>query len=120
MVKLNWDAAVDVKNKTIRLGVIIRDDKGMFLGALSKWLQIEVRHVVAKTLAALHAVLYCVETGYLESWFEGDALQVVNEVNSTKPCDSMHSHLIEAIKEGLQGLNRLLFTHIKRELKRMN
>jgi hypothetical protein len=116
MVKLNWDAAVDVQNKTIGLGIIIRNDKGMFLAALSKRVQIEVRPVVAETLTALHAVLFCVEMGYSEAWFEGDALQVVNEVNSTKPCDSMHGHLVEAIKKGLQGLNRLLFTHVQREL----
>jgi hypothetical protein len=116
MVKLNWDAAVDVQNKTIGLGIIIRNDKGMFLAALSKRVQIEVRPVVAETLTALHAVLFCVEMGYSEAWFEGDALQVVNEVNSAKPCDSMHGHLVEAIKKGLQGLNRLLFTHVQREL----
>jgi ribonuclease HI len=101
MVKLNWDAAVDVKNKTIGLGIIIRDDKGSFLAALSKRLQIEVSPVVAETLAALHAVLFCLEMGYPKAWFERDALQVVNEVNSAMPCDSMHGHLAEAIKEGL-------------------
>jgi hypothetical protein len=79
-------------------------------------MQNEVSPVVAETFVALHAVvMFCKEQDYLKAWFEGDALQVVKEVNSESPCDSMHGHLVEAIKEGLQGLNQTCFTHIKRE-----
>ena len=78
-------------------------------------MQIEVEPVVAESFAALHAVIFCLELGYSKAWFEGDALQVVNEVNSMMPSDSLHSHLIKDIKEGLQGLNQMLFTHAKRE-----
>jgi ribonuclease HI len=115
MVKLNWDASVDIKTKMSGLGVVIRDTNGSFLAAFSKRIHTEVSPVVAETLAALHAVLFCSEMGYSKAWFEGDALQVVNEVNSPLPCDSMHGHLIQAIKEGLQGLNQTSFTHTKRE-----
>lgn len=106
---------MDVKEKMIGLGIIVRDEKGFFLAALSKQLRIDVSPVVAETLAALHAVMFCIEQGYSKAWFEGDALQVVKEVNSEFPCDTMHGHLIEAIKDGLQGLHQIRFTHVKRE-----
>lgn len=65
MVKINWDAALDVNKKIIGLGSIARDDKGIFLAVLSKQLLIKVNPVVAETLVALHAVLFCKEQGYL-------------------------------------------------------
>ncbi|XP_059446627.1 uncharacterized protein LOC132178194 [Corylus avellana] len=95
-VKINWDAAVDGNNKSIGLGIIARNDKGWFL-------------------AALYAVTFCREEGYRSTIFEGDALQVVNDVNSTNQCQSMHGHLIEDIKVALQALNQACFTHAKRE-----
>jgi hypothetical protein len=42
-------------------------------------------------------------------------LQVVKEVNSINPCDSLHGHLIEDIKTGIWTFNVVLFSHVKRE-----
>jgi hypothetical protein len=53
MVKLNWDAALDIHNKKIGLGIIVRDDNGLFLAAYSKQQSIEVTPVVVETLADL-------------------------------------------------------------------
>ena len=47
MVKLNWDASMDTKTKTIGLGVVIRDTNGSFLAAFSKRIHTEVSPVVA-------------------------------------------------------------------------
>ncbi|XP_059429170.1 uncharacterized protein LOC132162980 [Corylus avellana] len=115
MVKLNWDAAVDAKEKIIGLGIVGRDEKGSFLAALSKQMRTDISPVGAEIYAALHAVQFCIEQCYSKAWFEGDALQVVKEVNSELPCESMHGHLTEAIKEHLQGLNQAILTHTRRE-----
>lgn len=37
---------------------------------------------VAKAMSAIHAVLFSKEVGFLDIIFEGDALQVVREMNS--------------------------------------
>jgi hypothetical protein len=49
--------------------------------------------------------LYCKEQGYLTAIFEGDALQVVKDVNLENPGNNMHGHIIEDIKVGIQTLN---------------
>jgi ribonuclease HI len=71
--------------------------------------------VVAETIAALHAVMWSIEQGFKRVVFEGDSLQVVNEVNSIHPCDSLYGHLIEDIKTGIQTLDVAIFSHVKRE-----
>jgi hypothetical protein len=35
-------------------------------------------------------------------------------VNSDNPCESMHGHLVEDIKTGIQGLEQATFVHVKR------
>jgi hypothetical protein len=47
--------------------------------------------------------------------FEGDSLQVVNEVNTSNPCQSLHGHFIEDIKEGICSLEQVSFIHVSRE-----
>jgi ribonuclease HI len=93
----------------------MRDGKGAFLAALSKQVSIDVTPVVAETIAALHAVMWCIEQGFKRVVFEGDSLQVVNEVNSIHPCDSLYGHLIEDIKTGIQTLDVAIFSHVERE-----
>ena len=75
--------------KKLLAWLVVRDEKGSFLAALNKQMQTEVSPVVAKTFVVLHAVMFCKEQGYLKAWSEGDALQVVKEVNSEFPYDSM-------------------------------
>jgi hypothetical protein len=70
-VKINWDAAVDTAKKIIGMGFIARDEKGNFLAAVSKQERIEVEPVVAETLAALNAILWCQEQNFQDVIFEG-------------------------------------------------
>jgi ribonuclease HI len=118
MVKINWDTTLDTTNKKVGVGIMMRDGKGSFLAALSKQVSIDVTPVVAEIIAALHAVMWCIEQGFKRVVFEGDSLQVVNEVNSIHPCDSLYGHLIEDIKTGIQTLDVAIFSHVKREAKR--
>ena len=97
-------AALDMREKTIGLGIVARDDRGFFMAAYCKHQAIEVDPVVAKALAILHVVIFCHKQGYQIVIFEGGALQIVNAVNLDHPCNSMYGHLVEDIKTGLQGL----------------
>jgi hypothetical protein len=46
--------------------------------------------------------------------FEGDALQVVNSVNSLLPCNTGYGHLIEDIKANLHLVGLSSFKHVRR------
>jgi ribonuclease HI len=113
-VKINWDAAVDISKKIIGMGIIARDEKGRFLAAISKKQKIMVEPVVAETIAAINAIIFCQELNYRNVIFEGDALQVVREVNSDRMCSNHYGHLVEDVKLGLRQLNSAKFTHVRR------
>jgi hypothetical protein len=70
--------------------------------------------VVAGTLAAFHALLFCHEIGVQHVIFEGDALQVVNEVNAENLCNTRYGHLIEDIRTSLLSLSSSSFKHVRR------
>jgi ribonuclease HI len=112
-VKINWDATVAIEKKEIGIGFIARDEKGKFVGAVSKKERIAVEPVVAETLAALFAILWCQEQNYHDVILEGDALQVVNAVNNDRQCSSYYGHLVEDVKLGLRRLNCTKFCHVR-------
>ena len=47
--------------------------------------------------------------------FKGDALDIVNAVSSSQPCDSSYGHFIEDVKRGLFSLGNTKFAHVKWE-----
>jgi hypothetical protein len=113
-IKINWDAAVATEKKEIGIGLIARDETGKFVAAVSKKERVAVEPVVAETLAALSAIQWCQEQSFQDVIFEGDALQVVKEVNSDRPCSSYYGHLVEDVKVGLRRLNSTRFCHVRR------
>ena len=52
---------MDKDKKVIGIGLISGDEKGNFLAAVNKKERIEVKLVVAETLVALYAILWCQE-----------------------------------------------------------
>jgi hypothetical protein len=62
--------------------MIARGEAGCFLSACSIKKRMLVLPVVAEAIAAFHAMLFAKEKGFTQVIFEGDALTVVNDVNS--------------------------------------
>jgi hypothetical protein len=56
--KINWDAAVDIINKTIGLSIIARDEKGKFIAACNKRQHIGVEPMVAEAITIIQAILF--------------------------------------------------------------
>jgi len=84
-IKVNFDAAINKNSGLLGLGVIARDCMGYVLGAkrLSKHMVIDAHP--AELMAASYAVSFCLEAGFFHVIFEGDALNVIREVNSNPP-----------------------------------
>jgi ribonuclease HI len=113
-LKINWDAAVDLKKGIIGLGTIVRDERGEFVEAETNYRKMQVEPVVAETLAALQALNLCTERGYQSVIMEGDALQVINLINSVEPCNSGYGHLVEDIRAGSRRVGGIRFQHVRR------
>lgn len=69
----------------------------------------------AEAIAALTAVLFSMEVGFFEVIFEGDALQIVKEVNSDILFIHNFVHFIEGIKHELGNFRSSSVVHVRRE-----
>jgi ribonuclease HI len=114
-VKINWDAAVNKHEGYIGVGIIARDCMGQFLGARSFCQKIRADAKVAETIAALGAVTFSSEAGFFDVICEGDAAQVVADINSDPPFLSSTGHFIESIHLEMLGLRSCRFVFAPRE-----
>jgi len=71
--------------------------------------------LVAKAWAASHAALFSKEVGIMDLVMEGDALQVVNEINEESPSLSRIGHFTEGIKSEFKSLRSCSVIHVKME-----
>jgi hypothetical protein len=62
-IKINWDASLDKIRRIVGMGMIARDGRGSVIAAATKVLFLEADPVVAETLAATHALIFCHELG---------------------------------------------------------
>jgi ribonuclease HI len=97
VIKINWDASLNVLKGWIGLGIIARDNSGFCLGERSVTKQVQVPPKAAKILAALQAVQFSKEVRFMDVIFEGDAVQVVKEIQTEHHSFSRIGHLLECI-----------------------
>jgi ribonuclease HI len=73
-----------MKDRLVGIGIVARDHSGSFLGARAITKKFVGSPKLAETMATLAAVLFCKEASFFEVILEGDAKQVVNDVNAKK------------------------------------
>jgi hypothetical protein len=67
-------------------------------------------------VVALNAVLFCKEVGFLQVIFEGDASQVISDINSPHPHFSKAGHLTKSVIRELESFRKAIFVYVPREL----
>jgi ribonuclease HI len=115
VIKVNWDAALNVAKGWIGQGIIARDSKGVCMGARSITQQMKTDPKTAEIMAALQAVQFSKEAGFWEVIFEGDATQVVKEILSDPPMFSKAGHFIESIQQERHFFRSTNFQAIPRD-----
>jgi ribonuclease HI len=115
VIKVNWDAALNVAKGWIGQGIIARNSKGLCLGARSITQQVRTDAKTAETMAALQAMQFCKEAGFWKVIFEGDATQVVKEILSGSPTFSKAGHFIESIQKERHHFRSTSFQAIPRD-----
>ncbi|XP_042966548.1 uncharacterized protein LOC122300136 [Carya illinoinensis] len=79
--KINWDAAVDHKKCRVGVGVIVRNWEGQVMGTMRTNNSLFPDPHLAEAYGALQAVSLGTELGLRKIILEGDALNVVKEIN---------------------------------------
>ena len=93
--KVNFDGAVFGEEQEVGIGVVIRDNEGQVLAALSAkvWLPASVE--VLKMLAARRAATFTRELGFSRVCFEGDAELMVKCLQSGLVSNALTGHLVK-------------------------
>jgi hypothetical protein len=115
-IKINWDASINNSLGCIGIGVMARDYAGKVVGAKCLYRRQSFTPDTAEMCAALEAVVFCKEAGFRDVIMEGDALNVVKEINSNPPYLSRLGHFVEAIKRELHFFQSIHFVYAPREL----
>lgn len=73
-MKINWNATLDLKNKKMGAGVVIRDEEGEVLASLCMSKPQVTSPIIAETTTLWRAVKLCAELKIDKVLLEGDAL----------------------------------------------
>ena len=93
--RANWDVAIDNSKARVGMGVILRDERGQVLVAMSKTRNGTLEPSAGEAFAASSAVCFCKDLGVQRVVLEGDAKQIVDAINSSSTSWSRFGHLID-------------------------
>ena len=112
--KINFDAAVFVEINASSVGVIVRNDKGETMAALSASGPPVQDSKEAKVLACRRALEFAIEAGFTELVLEGDNSIVMKSIMSPQPNMSRLGHAYEDKKCIAARLSRVEVSFVKR------
>ncbi|XP_075633831.1 uncharacterized protein LOC142606351 [Castanea sativa] len=96
--KTNVNGAVFTDRRQCGIGVVVWNDKGQIMGALSKALPYPLGALEAKAKAAEIGITFSWELGLRELILEGDSQTVVNAIASHDPGPVQIQHTVNGIK----------------------
>ncbi|XP_042939495.1 uncharacterized protein LOC122274525 [Carya illinoinensis] len=114
-IKVNWDASINKKDERVGIGVVVRDGRGEVMVSLCYSNEGCCSPVVAELRALWRAMKLCAELNFENVIFEGDALVVVNAVNSEKESWEWYGQMVEDMKGVLKIRQRWKVQHVFRE-----
>ena len=97
--KANFDGALFSSTNAASLGVVIRDNVGAVIGALSMCIPLPQLVATVETLACKRAVQFAAEIGLHEVIFEGDAAGVIQAIKNREAYQSVHGHIVGDIQD---------------------
>jgi hypothetical protein len=111
--KANWDVSINKDQGNVGVGVIIRDEKGGIVAAMSGTRQGLLEPTTGEAFGALQAAHFIMELGLHNIILEGDTKQIVDARNSNTSTWSRYGHLVEDTRRLLCSLSRwkCFFTH---------
>ena len=107
-VKVNFD-------DTAGLGIIIRDDHGLVMAALSQQIPLPASVEMVEVLAARRALLFAKELGFESLVVEGDAEGIIHAINGDSMLNSEYGHILQDIKLLSSSVRNVSFNHISRQ-----
>ena len=82
--KINFDGVIFESTARAGLGVVVRDEEGMVIAALSQNIKLPSSVDLVEALAAQRAILFAQEISVTHVEVEGDSLKVITAINHPK------------------------------------
>lgn len=114
-LKANWDVAIDREAGRVGMGVVVRDCEGRVKAAKSLTKLGNIDPTMGEAMAAFQAVSLCQALGVPTLILEGDALRVVNALNSKDIDYSKMGHIVEDTRQLLQSIPQWSCCYVKRD-----
>ena len=106
--------AVFKESSSAGIGVIIRDNRGKAIGALSMLIPLSNSVAVLEALACRRALLFAKEIGLRQVVFEGDSAMVIQAVTHGNAELAEYGHIVEDIRILAADFDFIQFSHVKR------
>ncbi|XP_050289981.1 uncharacterized protein LOC126728155 [Quercus robur] len=113
--KINFNGAVFEEQGSAGLGVVVRDSTGLVISALSQKIRFPGSAVMVEAQATRRVVLFAKEINVFRVVVEGDSLQVIKVVNSSKRSKTPYGHIIDETRLLSSSLSCCNFVHVQRE-----
>ena len=94
-LKANFDGAVFVDSDEAGIGVVIRNENGEVMAALSEKIALPPSEETWELLAKRKAAMFAVELGFQHVIFEDDAEGVIKALSQRDPTQSPIGHLVK-------------------------
>ncbi|XVF78361.1 hypothetical protein PTKIN_Ptkin14bG0125200 [Pterospermum kingtungense] len=117
-MKINFDGAVCSRESIRGVGIIIRDNQGVILGAYQSAIIEITDPLTIETLAATKRLLIAKELGLRQITLEGDALRVMTMLNSSMPDFSPLGNLFDKGRVLKREFGKCLILQVRREALR--
>ncbi|XP_035538485.1 uncharacterized protein LOC118343802 [Juglans regia] len=111
--KANFDAAFNMAEQIMGLGVVIRDCNGEVMAVKCANRKCRSSPFIAECSAMWEAMELCKELDFWDVWLEGDAKDVIDAVNRDEEDESRYGHVVEDLKQSLKQSKswKVVFTH---------
>lgn len=112
LFKINFDGALFDNLALAGLGIVIQDEQGLIIAALSQRIPLPSSVVMVEALAARRALIFAQEISISTVEVEGDSLQVIRAIRNQKQDRSCMGHIIQDIKQIGSCMQTCFFSHI--------
>ena len=113
-VKANFDGAIFQDRDAAGLGIIIRNDYGLVMAALTQIIPLPTSVETVEVLAARRAVIFAFELGFDQVILEGDSAIAIQALNSDDFSAAPFGHIISDVKSFSPCIRSLIFCHTLR------
>ena len=112
--KINTDGAVFKDTGQSRIGVVVRNEKGELMGAMSKKILFPLGALEVEARAAEEGIIFARDLGLGEIMVEGDASIVISALENPEHSPSSIQKIVEGAQTKLKAFKQWKTNHVRR------